>query len=96
LVAVGALGSGWQDLVDEFAGELRRLDTHARLSGAVVDAHGLLRFRARLPPQSHDAGTKLIREYEERALTTCELCGDGGRVYAGTIMIVRCAACQRG
>lgn len=87
------LGSSWRQLVDELEGELRALDPDARLTSACVDDHGLLRFRARFSSDCQAQGRRLLREYEGRALTTCELCGEAGRVYAGPVLLVRCPGC---
>jgi hypothetical protein len=90
---VETLGVGWQQLVDELQEELRALDPDVKLSDPVIDANGLVRFRARFSPGAAVAGKALVRKYEERAMATCELCGGSGRVYAGPVLIVRCAEC---
>jgi hypothetical protein len=93
---VSAVGAGWQQLIDELQEELHSLDPTVRLSEAKVDSHGLLRLRARFSSDSDAAGKALLRKYEERGLTTCELCGGSGRVYAGAVVIVRCEGCSEG
>jgi hypothetical protein len=90
------LGAGWQRLVDELEDELRSLDPEARLSKAEIDSSGLLRLRASLSPENATAGKALLRRYESRATTTCELCGEPGRVNAGPVVVVRCAECSGG
>ena len=94
MAAVGGIGPGWQQLLDELILELRSLDASAEFVGPCVDHHGLLRLRASLAPEARVPGIRLLREYERRALSTCELCGDDGRVCGGSIVLVRCPNCR--
>lgn len=92
-MATAVIGAGWSELLNQLVEELRSVDPDAVLEDAVVNADGLLRLRARLSPHARQAGNRLLREYERRAITTCELCGGGGRVYAGRVVIIRCPSC---
>lgn len=92
-MAAAVIGAGWSELLKQLDDELRSLDPDAVLEPPVVGADGLLRLRARFSPQTHQAGNRLLREYERRASATCELCGGGGRVYAGPVLIIRCPSC---
>ena len=94
MAPVSGIGPGWQQLLDELILELRSLDASAEFVGPCVDHHGLLHLRASLSPEARVAGLRLLREYERRALGTCELCGDNGRVYGGSILVVRCRNCR--
>jgi hypothetical protein len=94
MAAASGIGPGWKQLMDELSAELRSLDANAEFVGPHVDHHGLMRLRASLAPEARVAGLRLLREYERRALSTCELCGDNGRVYGGLILVVRCPNCR--
>ena len=88
------LGAGWQQLIDEARVELKRLDPDAELQEDFLDADGLLWLRARMSPGMRKQGKELLRGIERRAVVTCERCGDSGRVYAGAVLLVRCASCR--
>jgi hypothetical protein len=92
-VTTGVSGTGWQELRRHLEAELSLLDPAAVLAPLSVDADGLPRFRARLSPAARKAGRRLLREYEERAIAICEVCGHDGRIYAGPILRVRCPSC---
>lgn len=88
------IGRGWTQLLDELEGELRALDPDNCLSHAGLSSSGLLRLSARLSPETAAAGNKLLREYEGRASTTCELCASPGHVIAGPVIVIRCLRCR--
>jgi hypothetical protein len=90
---VELVGTGWRQLLDELSDELHSLDPSAVLVQPVINSDGLLRLRARFSPAARREGGLLLRKYEERAIITCELCGGGGRVYAGPVLTVRCESC---
>ena len=92
-VAADVVGSGWQQLLSDLDDELRTLDPDAVLVSAVIDSNGLLRLRGRFSPDARKAANRLLRRYEQRATTTCELCGGTGRVYAGPVLVLRCESC---
>lgn len=88
------VGHGWQALIEELRERLRAVDAQARWSPPAVDEHGLLRLRVRSSsPQRQAEVEALLNEFRERVLMTCELCGEGGRVYAGPVLSIRCRSC---
>jgi hypothetical protein len=93
-MAVEVVGSGWQQLVEELDAELRALHPDAVLVGPVIDHHGLPRLRVQIPRHARKAAKQLTREYEHRAASTCELCGETGRVHGGVVVVVRCETCS--
>ena len=92
-MATDVLGSGWEQLLNQLGEELRSLDSSAVLARPVIDSSGLLRLRAQFSADARQEGERLLREYEQRAAATCELCGGTGRVYAGPVLVVRCESC---
>jgi hypothetical protein len=90
---VAELGTGWQELVSELRKRLVALDPGAELSSVTLDEYGLVRLRARVAPQARAQAERLVREYETRMLRECELCGGGGRIFAGAVLSVLCEDC---
>jgi hypothetical protein len=91
--ATSTLAPGWQRLLDQFTEDLQELDPGAVAVAPTVDSDGLLRFRARFTVERRREVRRLLDDYDRLAATTCELCGESGRVYAGPILLVRCASC---
>lgn len=88
-----AVGEGWLHLCEELQRNLGRLDPPGELLAVRIDASGLPRFQVRLAPRSNARGREIVREFENRALEVCEVCGGSGRVRAGAIVTTRCDHC---
>jgi hypothetical protein len=53
----------------------------------------LPRFQVKLDPRSKARGREILREFENRALEVCEVCGGPGHVRAGAAVTTRCDHC---
>jgi hypothetical protein len=87
------IGDGWTRLADELAEDLASLKPPGELLRARVDQHGLLVFAVSLPRESRAAGHQLVRAYEQRAIMTCERCGEPGRIRSGPVLRILCDDC---
>jgi hypothetical protein len=87
------IGDGWTQLAEELAADLASLTPPGELLRARVDQHGLLVFAVSLPRESRAAGHQLVRAYEQRAIMTCERCGQPGRIRSGAVLRILCDGC---
>lgn len=88
-----AVGEGWLAFCEELQRDLGRLDPPGELLRVGIDASGLPRFEVKLDPRSRKRGREIVREFEERALGICEVCGSPGHVRAGGVVTTRCDHC---
>ncbi|HEY7632783.1 MAG TPA: hypothetical protein VH817_18905 [Thermoleophilaceae bacterium] len=73
--------------------ELGELHPDGVTGRARLDAVGLLTFEVRVPRESRSATNVIVRRYEQRALETCESCGEPGSIRAGVALRVLCNEC---
>jgi hypothetical protein len=88
-----AVGEGWLHLCEQLQDSLGRLHPPGELLAVGTDASGLPRFQVKLDPRSKARGREILREFENRALEVCEVCGGPGHVRAGAAVTTRCDHC---
>lgn len=87
------LGPGWHGLAEGLRREMASLPGRptARFG---IDYSGLLEFTVEGPDRRRDDVHELVRNYQERALQTCERCGRQGRVRFGVVVTITCDDCM--
>lgn len=74
------IGTGWYKLVDELHVALMKIDP-GYVTMQVKEKFGTLRIYI---GSRADAAHELVREYEKRSGTICEICGEPGKLYANS------------
>jgi hypothetical protein len=93
------VGDGWRDLLERACVRIRaaiRADDAAASFGfsQIKEKFGTLRIYAEgaLSPEVDALVEEAIDLAEARSATTCEVCGEPGRLYGGGWLTTRCAA----
>jgi hypothetical protein len=97
-----SVGDGWHDLLDRACAMIQsaiRIHGGSLRAAQVKEKFGSLRFywQGALSPEADTLVEEAIALAEARSATTCEACGEEGRLYrAGGVLLTRCAAHAEG
>ncbi|WP_354201557.1 hypothetical protein [Bradyrhizobium sp. JR4.1] len=91
-----AVEDGWRDLLERACKRIRaavRADGGPFRATQVKEKYGSLRFywSGRLSPTATALIEEAIELAEARSATTCEICGEPGRLFGGGWLTTRCA-----
>lgn len=96
-----AVDDGWRELLERACARIRkavRADGGQFRATQVKEKYGTLRFHwsGRLSPEARDRVEEAIDLAEARSATTCEICGEPGRLFGGGWLATRCAVHAEG
>lgn len=95
------VSDGWRDLLERACSRIRaavRADGGSFRAAQIKEKYGSLRFYwdGSLSPKAAARVEEAIDLAEARSATTCEVCGEKGRLYGGGWVTTRCAAHAEG
>jgi len=96
-----AVEDGWRDLLERACARIReavQADGGSFRATQVKEKYGTLRlyWSGRLSPDARDRVEEAIDLAEARSATTCEICGEPGRLHGGGWLTTRCAVHAEG
>lgn len=90
-----AVDDGWRELLERACARIReavRAEDGSFRATRVKEKYGTLRFHwsGRLSPEARDRVEEAIALAKARSASTCEVCGEAGRLYGGGWFTTRC------
>ncbi|MCA1542015.1 hypothetical protein I6F18_18815 [Bradyrhizobium sp. NBAIM32] len=96
-----AVDDGWRELLERACARIRKAvsaDGGSFRATQIKEKYGSLRFywSGRLSPEARALVEEAIDLAEARSATTCEICGEQGRLHGGGWLAARCAVHAEG